>query len=240
MHPSHLQGFGGGSPFVPSSRRVPKSALARQAEERRVLHGARQKQAIHHLPGLHLDQISTDFMHCGPLGTQPLACGATLVELAREGMFGNHDEHTRWAERLDHQLKNAHTQLSSWMKSRGYSATVSELCCAALSMAAQTYRPLLKCKARACAYVTEWLSERTALHAIDRLGKLRVAWLWGYRELWKRFTVVGVFLNSCELETMHVAVRAVVRSRNALAPHARSVQSCAWPRTPKHHQLPRM
>eukprot|EP00969_Alexandrium_andersonii_P120902 5344696-Alexandrium_andersonii.AAC.1 len=84
------------------------------------------------------------------------------------------------------------------MKPQACYAKVSELCCATLSMAAQTDRPLLKREARACAYVTEWLSELAALRAVDRLGKLRAARLRRYHELWKLFTSAGVLLGDPE------------------------------------------
>ena len=129
---------------------------------------------------MHIDTLLGDWMHVAALGTQPIAVGNVLEELCTEGRWGQFLECHGWKERMNCALKLGHIDFRGWLRERGLQCSVPVFSTNMLSKEALHQHPTLKCKARACIYVTEWLYSISACDVGTWHNQLRATVLWGY------------------------------------------------------------
>jgi hypothetical protein len=111
------------------------------------------------LPGFDVQDTSLwDWMHCGPLGIEPISNGATLLELVLEGRWGLFQG--AWNIRIGIALKNAYAAFRKFCSDARLECSQQQFTAQSLSVAdGEAYQPVLKGKAHNMTCVTRWLSE---------------------------------------------------------------------------------
>ena len=115
---------------------------------------------------------------------------------------------------------------------------VSVFSAATMSMDSAHAKACFKAKARACAYVVEWLSEEiTPYHVDSELNQFRATCMWCYNGLFQLFREGRVILNPQEIQRTEFLIDCLLYSHNRLASAALNVCSLLWVLKPKHHYL---
>ena len=193
------------------------------------------------LPGWHLQMVSPELMHAGPLGHNLVVNGSVIKELADEGFWATPPPTGAWQEKLQLQLSAATAAFKQWQKDNQRSCNQLRFTVRRLSLSSKQRVPELKAKAYNSLIVTEWLesecrkmSERWPSNSYFRD---RATMVWGLAEFFRVLRRSPMWMSEEELEDLQVARDAACFLFRKLAGIALEEGAPLYPCRPKLHML---